>query len=177
MCSPLNLVLLFSLLDPEVSFLATQLGDDAWVVREKASAALAKMDERPIKILRFYQISGDAEVRRRANRIVEAYERRVVFNENKKMPWIDHLPEHFPDRQEIINKYLLPYKESHRYDSEGHYQVFRDATADFILDYCKKGHLKKEIVELLEEMAENEKQWLSFNTNGGKNFYKRMPEE
>lgn len=177
MLNPLNLVLLLSLFDPEVSLLATQLGDDEWLVREKASAALVKMDERPIKVLRLLQVCDDAEVRHRANRIVRAYEGSLFPTKYGKMPWIDHLPSDFPDRDKIVSKYIDPYREYHQYDGEGDYKIFRDATADFILEYSKKGHSRKECVELLDKMAGSEESWIFINTTGGKNFYKALPEK
>ncbi len=173
----INLVLFFALFDPEVTFLVGQMGDEEWAVREEASAALVKMDERPIKLLRIAQDpknNPDLEIRRRANKIVRKYEGSIEPSNNENFPWIDHLPDDFVDRDLIIKRFIRPYRSQFRYDNH-EYQIFRDATKDFILEYSRRGHTRQECIRLLDLMVENQKTWVA--SQHPNYFYKTLPDD
>lgn len=174
----IEMVVFFSLLDPQASVLIKELGHDEWENREKASAALIKMDERPIRLLRIAMNSDDAEVRRRAKRIVEKYEGTLFPTKYKKMPWIDHLPKDFKGRNKALKDHLLQYKENHQWDNTGEYTPFRWATREFIVEYSRSGHSRKECVKLLDKMVESEEHWIEAQKakNGGRYYpYKPFP--
>jgi hypothetical protein len=68
----------------DVAELVKQLGDDRFATRERASLALKKIGAPALSSLRKATSSNDAEVRRRAEQLVEAIESRLPLAFNRK---------------------------------------------------------------------------------------------
>jgi len=161
------------MMDPQTAILIQQLGNDDFFQREQTSKTLIKMDERPIHLLRLIgENSNDLEIVRRSQRIIKIYENTIQPSKYNKMPWIDHLPNEFPKKSKITWEYMDPYKNHHQYDPSGDYECFRFATSDFIIDYLRKGHNRKQCIDLLDKMSESEKKWTKSQQKG---FYKALP--
>lgn len=161
--SLISLVLFLNMLDPEVLTQIDKMGSNEWREREKASAALAKMDERAIPLLRMaVSYNTDAEIRARARRLVSRYENSLrPSDKDAKMPWIECLPKDWPDRDKLIEKTHgeldhPPWCEGYTGEDP---VACRYATHDLVVELSRKGWSRKQVVKILDDMVENEKQW------------------
>jgi hypothetical protein len=150
-----------------------RLGDDSFKTREQASQALQTWTPYATQQVRQACKSGDPEVARRAEVLLEAFAREHAefFRARAKslrcagfklVPWIDSLPADYPDRHQIVLNYVTQAKDQqeiaidlvHRFDE------YRVATILFTIDLLKAGVSEEEILSLYSKMARQEVEWL-----------------
>lgn len=168
----LGMVVMFHLLDPEVQVLVKQLGNDEWREREKASAKLKKMGERPMRILMYAEVyNTDLEIRRRAQRLVSHYMGDLIkCTKYDEIPWIECLPKDFPDRDKVLEAAFKKHGEPQYdwgYDGNGAVE-YREATRSLMRAMYHKGWSSKKVRECLDKMADNEREW---ENQGGRSTY------
>jgi len=132
---------------------------DNYHVREHATAELVALLERQpalLSVLERAAESGPAEIRRRARLVLTAYYS-VGPSWYGRLPWIDMLPQDWPDRQDVIHCYLSRARQLQLewlcYETWLDYRV---ATRLFVIDLLRNGHSRDEVRRLLDAMAENE---------------------
>lgn len=127
----------------------------------------------------YYDISKDTETKVRLHHILTKHEWDTTYGAAlttlprfyHNHPWIDMLPQDYPDRYKVIDKYLemsystLYFKPSY----SPHWPNWRHATYLFITDqYKNKTMTYPEMVDLLDRMALREREW----TKKYQNYYK-----
>lgn len=147
-----------------VLLLIAQLGDDSFLIRQNASARLADLGRPAHRLLMVAKItSDDPEVRYRAGGILEDW--RSSYRPTKKgvlTPWLDSLPDDYPDKQAIVSRLVREARggvdwSGYDYDSEVQdWPVYRTATDLFVDHLIAAGKSKKDIIRLLDLMAERE---------------------
>lgn len=158
----MNMVLFWSMFDPEAMVHIQKLGDDSWRTREAATKALIKMDERPVRLLIYVARStSDPEVRVRADRIIaRQYNALRPSGKDTEFPWIDCLPKNTPNRDKVLEKAFKDYGEPCYVDHIMNQETtYRWATQEYAISLYNKGHSRKEIVKILDKMVKNEEQW------------------
>ena len=119
------------------------LGDPKFQVREKAHTALEqRMDMDLYLATRSCNIS-DAEASWRLNKIVKNFERKVFWPNLKEYPvypFIDSLPYSYPNRRDIIDRYLNKVTGGHPSHScwDNDYPEYRHATELWVNDRVNK---------------------------------------
>lgn len=146
-----------------VLLLIAQLGDDSFSVRQDASAQLASLGTPAHRLLMSAKLtSDDPEVRHRAGGILEDW--RSAYRPTKRAitPWLDSLPDDYPDKQAILTRMLKEARggvdwSGYDYDSEVQdWPIYRTATDLFVDQLIAAGRSKKEIIRLLDLMADRE---------------------
>lgn len=148
--------LLFVILNlpPEYPCLIEGLSSSEYLVRENTSEKIESIiDDYPF-LLTILEKHFDLEIKTRATRIKNKYLTTIKPTTYKVMPWIDCLPEFFPDRADLIIFYTSSYSHIPR---DKDWTTYRYATSDLISDlFFKQQYQKKELIELLDRMVENE---------------------
>ncbi len=140
-----------------VLLLIAQLGDDRFDRRQAAEAAIARrLPAGLVLVERAATRSEDAEIRSRCRRLVRLDDRRWLAM--LTYPWIDCLPENFPDRPRLIGDYLdRACREVPRGGWADGFPDYRKATELLIADLRAEGTPRRDLEQLLEAMAAGEK--------------------
>lgn len=154
--------------------------DHHWFNREQAEKELKHLldqydDYRIILgLIDKYLQSNDPEIKRR---LANAYNH-YLYNFDTtsiEIPWIDMLPQDYPNRTEIIGQYLGKSREMiSNYEMWCYYSDYHDyrlATSLLIQDMLKSGIKKKQIKELLERMNYNEFNYILERTYVSLGYY------
>lgn len=144
--------------------LIKQLGSPFWRERERASVKLVSMGEKSLLLVKKATRSSDYEISSRCFQIIECFYNNIQPTSYGKLPWIDGLPEDYPDRYVIISKYLNMQLRDAGLNKE--FIGYRCATKDFIRDLYDSGMKRSEIVELLDIMVKGEKDQVKNFGNG-----------
>lgn len=149
-----------------VAVLVNRLGDGRYAVRERASASLAGMMPQAESYLKDASSHPNKEIAVRSELLVSKYHREqaVIWSEKilpdkyARMPWIDKLPLDVPNRDGIMSWHLSKaYKVTAGYQG---WPAYRVATKLYVKDLIGSGRTKKEIVQLLNRMADVEIKWI-----------------
>jgi len=141
------------------------MGDDDFRTREKATAALAKMDYAGLKAMRKAANSGDPEIAARGGRILGSYY--SVLNSKKEIPGIQGLYEMKSFKlksgktmeikeSDANDYYTAAGGDSTKMDENMDANNFktRDATGLLIKTLRNKGFTKEEVQEVLDKITE-----------------------
>ncbi|MBI2054027.1 MAG: hypothetical protein HYT36_01715 [Candidatus Staskawiczbacteria bacterium] len=143
----------------EMTALVEKFGDNRFKIRQQAYERLVEIVEEDEKMVFLPFLKDavrykDSETTRRIKGAMDYY---YVFKPDNYslIPWIDMLPEDFPDRKNVIIKYL---KKSPPLFGDGwDYPDYRWATTLLICDLLDNGTARHEAINLLNAMAEKEK--------------------
>lgn len=80
-----------------------RLGSPVWRVRQDAHDELARRGVLVLPALRGREDDPDPEIRRRVGQLIETAHGSVC---DGPFPWIDQLPDDYPNRQQIIDRWL-----------------------------------------------------------------------
>jgi hypothetical protein len=142
--------------------LALCLADD-YRVRERAGDALSALAENAplvVAILEQSAANGPAEMRRRAGAALAAFYA-VGPRWYSKLPWIDMLPQDWPDRQAVIQRYLSRVRELQiGWECGEPWLDYRVATRLLVVDLLRAGESREAVQRLLDAMAENERVYI-----------------
>lgn len=142
------------------TILITSLGDERWPVREAAHASLAQLGDLPLPFLDLASRDPDPEIRWRAHRLIELRLDSVCRSFLARLPvvpWIDSLPLDYPERDELISRYLGPC--SDRPSGPPDWPQHRAATRGMVRDLLLSGMDRGELQGLLDRMAARERLW------------------
>ena len=143
-----------------IAHLINQLGDEQFVVRERAMRALEALGVEALPALEAARFHPNPEVARRADVLVERYYA-VKPTQYDFLPWIDMLPTDYPNRQVVIDTYLTQARTTGDWWrwTPG-WPDYRYATYLLTRDLLKAGQTRAQVVALLDRMAANELNWL-----------------
>lgn len=130
--------------------------DPTYLVRHKQTAVLKKQLQVPWEEFLIKGLKKERktlEVHRRVENLIKKWD--SFTTEYGNIPWIDALPNNFPDRQRIMSEYLG--KASGCYGND--YPQYRLATSLWLQDLKSQGWWMSCIWRLQEEMIPNEKFW------------------
>lgn len=139
------------------------LGDDDYYTRESATLALEKLvlaeatAKTTLPAVRAATKDPDPEVARRAEGVIGVY-LNVRPTNYPAMPWIDSLPLDYPDRQEIIGKYLAYGRDVCGCGRAPDWHEYRVATVYFIRDLMGEGLSRAEAIQLLDRLVEGDRE-------------------
>lgn len=174
------LILAFALFTTEPSYGEIRdqidlLGSDFFDERQAATHKLKEMGFPAIKVLVKFDTT-DREIIDRRGYILSYFIQNFKI-QGRELPWIDCLPEDYPNREKIVKSCMI-YKhwyldipnfksitdvidaEANRsIKGQGDFKGYRFGTMLFILDLIKEGKKEKEIRELLVQMIEIENIW------------------
>lgn len=147
------------------TILVEQMGDNRFAVREGASRSLSAVLQHDwgVVLLRAAEDATrhrDPEVARRAGTLVEEF-LDIRPTAQTTVPWIDMLPEKIDDRQRILDEYLARARTEVGSHGPPEWHDYRLATVYFAQDRLRAGVPRSQLVFLLDEMADNEKRYLS----------------
>lgn len=89
-----------------LAVLVLQLGANDFAARERASAALRALGEPVVPALWRATNHDDPEVRRRAVMLLDDWRNTFRPSCGSPTPWLDMLPQDYPERQTVIQTYL-----------------------------------------------------------------------
>lgn len=148
-------------LEKEINVLIEKFEDEHFAVRQQAYEKLVKIvqEDENRTLFSFFKKTAAGKKFETACRISAAAEHYyIVLPDNyPAVPWIDMLPKDFPDKDNIIRKYMdkspdFPW-------SSSDYPKYRYAMMLYIFDLVEGGMPRSKIVHLLNQMVENEKKW------------------
>lgn len=161
---------------PEIMKQVDLLSHDEFDERQLATKKLIEMGEPASRVLLKINIK-DKEVIARKATILTAFIDNFRPRKSDTLPWLDCLPENYPDREKVINDCMLYdhwrldissfKKMSDLLEGQGVFQGggaftgYRWGTQIFILELMKTKKTKKEILDLLDEMKETERKWIA----------------
>jgi hypothetical protein len=146
----------------EVVVLIEQLGDDSYSVRAAAQIRIEQIITSDWGYLYLPHVEEacrheDPEVARRARWAEEAYYS-VCPSQYPAIPWLDMLPSDYPNRQELLDRYLrMARQRGFGYAQE--WPEYRQATSCYVRDQMRAGWSRAHAVRLLDEMAVREIDW------------------
>lgn len=152
-----------------VVMLTKQMGNTRYADRERATAALYKMMPQAESYLKDVRQYPDKEISIRAGLLLSRYYReqshiwadKILPEKYNRMPWIDKLPLNVPDREDVMRMYLnMANRSKDLPSSQAGWQVYRFATKLYVKDLIESGRTREEIVQLLNEMAKVEIEWI-----------------
>jgi hypothetical protein len=162
--------------------LLKDLGDDTFLTREKASAALEKLDYKALKAYHKAAASDDAEVRQRGKRLLSKFY--SVGNSKDEVPGIQGLYElkswklKSGKTMEVKDSDAADYYKAAGGDTEDMTErqnasnfKTRDATSRLVKDLRDKGYTREEVTEVLDKITEE-----GAGTNMGDSGYKKFRE-
>jgi hypothetical protein len=133
--------------------LVEQLGSIQWYEREEAHLTLFRLAPISLPAARRAALHSDPEVRRRAFSILE--DAHLVGP--CPLPWVDSLDADYPDRNAIIQTWLVKARDSGWVHFEG-WPEYRQATVLWIQHLaCEEKWPRQKIEALLARMVENER--------------------
>jgi hypothetical protein len=142
----------------------SQLGHSQYPIRVAAHRRLAQRLADSDGVLTVHLLeeamqSSHPEVIRRARDLLAQFYSLEPSN-YAVMPWIDQLPEHWPDRKAIVETYL--YRARQLLDN-GYYQSdwpdYRLATSLYVFDLLRQGMPRQAVLQMLDTMVEREKEY------------------
>ena len=134
------------------------LADDSFIVREEASISLRKLDCVSVPYLRAATKHPDMEVRRRAEMLLADWRGSIKPTNHSETPWLDMLPNDYPDRREILDRCLSNARQI--IQNGTNWPEYRWATQLLIDELLAAGKSKSSIIKLLDEMGKNEKEYI-----------------
>jgi hypothetical protein len=166
-CALASLLFWESLFDHHAAALIEQLGDDQFLAREAANAALVRMvrsDEGYVLLLRLEAATRhrDPEIAVRAEGILaEFYNVRPAAS--VQVPWIDMLPQSVRNRDALIKQYRQLGHEAGCPCNAPRWYDYRYATSLYVRDMLRSGQPRSHVQKLLDEMATAEKTYKTNN--------------
>lgn len=146
--------------DVQVCYLIEMMGDDNFLVREKATELTGRLGlDVAHYLIKASKKHPDLEVRTRCINLLEDPAMMVWptrWKDDKKYPWIDSLPKDFPDRGDIVNKYLEKSRDAVGRDSGVGWYDYRIATKLWVADLFVDKKPVKEIIAILDNMVQHE---------------------
>jgi hypothetical protein len=161
--------------DAQIEKYVEDLGNKRWYYRDQASRKLMLLGERSQPFLEKIKIGKDLEVDSRVEKLFDIYCHSILPTSYGKLPWIDGLPDDYPNRDSIVRYYMAD--KSRDWDKDLEYYGFRAATLDFVIDLCKEGKSRKEIVSLLDKMVEGEKKQLEQMRKNSEYYNNNVPKQ
>ncbi len=150
---------------PEINRLINLMDNDSYFVREKATKDMAKLGLKATPQLEaiIEQNRVCYEAKRRCEVALNRIYYKIIKPRNyDKLPWITGLPDDYPNRQDLIARYL-----SIGGDPADGWSGYRCATwflaRDWLRIYARYGIDETELLDLLDQMAESEKKWWKDN--------------
>lgn len=144
-------VLLFLLLD--------QLGSDSYFHREGVSKILEVLDT---PVIYYVGMSHpDLEVRKRSEFLLEDWSK-VNPVDYPVLPWIDMLPDDWPDRLKVLNCYLGDARNLIGWNGS-EWPDYRQATGFYVVYLRQQGWDRNRIQKLLDSMVIREKEYRKKN--------------
>lgn len=140
--------------------LISELGNDSFIIRERASRELEKLVLADITAKQTFAVltktlkHRDLEIARRAEHVLVAYY--DVRPTGYPMPWIDSLPKDHPDRAAIISKYLCRAQATCGYEGAPDWPAYRYATCLWTRELLDSGKSRSEILKLMKVMREGD---------------------
>lgn len=147
------------------------LSSDLWVERQHAENCLAEWYPLSGSSVAAARKSSCAECRVRAQRVLMTVTTRLdpaqrllsdLLRSSRytNWPWIDSLPEGYPDRSKIISNYLARARGEGFLGVAPSWPEYRCATAFFCMDLLKAGSTESEVGLLLRRMVNGDRrQW------------------
>jgi hypothetical protein len=145
-----------NLLTPILLALTLQLGDDQFVARESASAALAAAGPLAYPALLSALDSDDAEVRSRArwllrDQLMKVAGPLVLPTGGGSLPYIDALPFDYPDRNVIVSNYVDLARLTVPYNGSGYpWPDYIEATRLYARDLILAGERPADVRAMLD---------------------------
>lgn len=148
----------------ESGFWICQLSHRQYAIRVTAHQQLARRVRDTDGVLTVHLLeealqSSHPEVVRRARDLL-AHFYSLEPSDYAAMPWIDQLPDYWPDRKAIVETYL--YRARQLLDT-GYYQAdwpdYRLATSLYVYDLLRQGVPRQSVLQLLDIMVEQEKEY------------------
>lgn len=151
----------------EVNALIEKMGDKDFKVRETAYNRLVEMVQKDdgsdlLPALEKAREHNDLEIVSRAERVIRQYYF-VMPTDYPFLPWIDSLPDDFPNRWKIISRYLqlVPPDDSFTWlipPDRPQFRCYRYrlATAHFCRALLKNGMTRSQVRSLLDKMAKED---------------------
>lgn len=138
------------------------LSNDDFRTREAVSASLRSFDLMALPALEHGVGHPDPEIRHRCRALI--VDVLSVFPTNYRVPpWIDMLPDDYPNRQGVIDKLLFEVRGGNGYycsnGPEEDWSDFRLATAILVENERRSGKSREEVRSLLDRMVERERKW------------------
>lgn len=166
-----KIILLLSPLIPHLGpqALVRQLGHPTWHVRQGAQERLEVLSrtdtwDRYQRLVEATQGSNDPEVVQRAQAVL-ARSWDVRPTGGGDLPWIDMLPETYPDRQSVTYRFLHESGWPTGYGSYSKgWDEYRAATALLVRDLLGRGRTRNEVRVLLDSMVARESEWKARQT-------------
>lgn len=156
-----NLVLCLALLGQTVAVdtrvLIAQLGHDDFAVRHSATEQLTQLvitGKDPSLIATLEELVSthkDPEVQLRARHIVRR-QRLAFLKRYPSMPWIDSLPQEYPNRSDVIRVYLSAAQDIYPRSQGYPFPEYRLATFIFVRDLICNNVPQQDIEKLLNAM-------------------------
>jgi hypothetical protein len=160
----LKLLILLISTDAQIDQYIKDMGHKKWKERECATWKLICLGERVFPKIKKACSDADPEIATRAELVKKTFYENILPTNYCKLPWIDGLPEDYPDRAIIVDKYLEG--KNRDWDKNLEYVGYRLATLEFITDLFNNGKSRKDIISLLDKMVEGEKKQLQqLNSN------------
>lgn len=150
--------------------LLAQLGHPSWQKRELAQVKLKHL--LPLAITQDYLKQGksskDCEVAVRCKHVLHAYWVQTAPAKAKttlpkgyhKLPWIDMLPEDYPNKEEVIRAWLEVARNTVGNTGPPKWADYEYATYLLLLEEYQFGISPTEAETLLDAMVANEKKWI-----------------
>lgn len=162
-----------TLFEKEIQVLIEKMGDDDFEIRDKAYNDLILLIKKDDGYLLFPLLekaikNKDPEISYRAGMVLKKYYY-ILPKNYPYIPWIDMLNDDTPNKKEIVKKYLdmAPNNIEHSSSVAFRYFNYRIATMFYCVDLLKSGMKRSKVQEILNEMAEKEKEW--WKNNRGRN--------
>lgn len=140
-----------------------ELGHDDYRVREAATEYFMEHEEALLLVSRHVNDS-DPEVSSRVKTVLYFHLGKVLEKWDCDVPWIDCLPDDYPDRQAMIDYYLGPVSCDpgfYEYNCEIDFPYHRGATVRLLYALVSEGRTYKELEPLLDIMKQREVKWLN----------------
>lgn len=153
--------------------LVLQLGHPNYGVREKATFAwivvVAEISSHPVVL--WGEKNSDPEIAARCKAILkpgrDAAAAKYLASLKPagwiKYPWIDALPDDYPQRWDIISGFLDQARFGKKFTSGWPWHDYREATALFLKWRIGEGDCEPKIRKLLEVMGQREMEWRTGN--------------
>jgi hypothetical protein len=163
---PLSLVLAWSITadEAEVLVLIDQLGDERYAARIDAQRRLERIllfEPNPAlreRVEEEAKRNPDLEIRRRAAFALETfYDLRP--RAYPVLPWIDMLPQEYPERQGVIDGSLSQVRAPGSWSYQADWPDYRQATSVYARSLLRQGFPRHCVQEMLDDMVQRERRY------------------
>ena len=159
------------LLDTVVPGLVSDLGHPRFQRREAAQAALRELAPMAAPRLERAKRHADPEVAYRADRLLSEFHAlraeylapRLLPTGYPCLPWIDMLPSEHAGRDSAVRTYLELARVEGQTATGSGWPNYRRATFFYVRDMLGQGMTPEDVVQLLDQMAAQEKAWIDRN--------------